>query len=103
MLRSSCDVISVYHKSCLSSGHNFWDTETWMFPSILLLYPQYAQKLLQYRLDTAFPWESAYTGVEVTQPCCPEVAEFEQHISGCIAFAARQFLATTRNEEWLEV
>lgn len=50
-----------------------------------------------------FPWESAYTGVEVTQPCCPEVAEFEQHISGCIAFAARQFLATTRNEEWLEV
>ncbi|KOB67253.1 Maltose phosphorylase [Operophtera brumata] len=38
-----------------------------------------------------FPWERTYTGVEVTQPCCPEVAEFEQHISRCIAFAARQF------------
>nr|XP_049691823.1 protein-glucosylgalactosylhydroxylysine glucosidase [Helicoverpa armigera] len=99
-------------------GHNFWDTETWMFPTILLLYPQYANKLLQYRLDTAyvaaelakitgnkgyrFPWESAYTGVEVTQPCCPDVAIFEQHISGCISFAIRQYLATTRDEEWLK-
>ncbi|KAG6457335.1 hypothetical protein O3G_MSEX010241 [Manduca sexta] len=99
-------------------GHNFWDTETWMFPSILLLYPRYAKTLIQYRLDTAyvaaelakltghkgyrFPWESAYTGVEVTQPCCPLVAEFQQHISGCISFATRQYLATTRDEEWLK-
>ncbi|XP_028034225.1 protein-glucosylgalactosylhydroxylysine glucosidase [Bombyx mandarina] len=99
-------------------GHNFWDTEIWMFPSILLLYPKYAEKLLQYRLDVAyvaaqlakvtghkgyrFPWESAYTGVEVTQPCCPEVAKYEQHITACISFAVRQYLATTRNEEWLK-
>ncbi|XP_049885269.1 protein-glucosylgalactosylhydroxylysine glucosidase [Pectinophora gossypiella] len=99
-------------------GHNFWDTEMWMFPSILLLYPGYANKLLQYRLDTAYvaehlakitgnkgyryPWESAYTGSEVTQPCCPEVAEFQQHISGDISYAARQYLATTRDENWLK-
>ncbi|XP_045763177.1 protein-glucosylgalactosylhydroxylysine glucosidase [Maniola jurtina] len=99
-------------------GHNFWDTEMWMFPPILLLYPQYARQLLQYRLDTAYvaaelarltgnkgyryPWESAYTGSEVTQPCCPEVAEFEQHITGCISFAARQYLAVTRDEDWLK-
>ncbi|XP_047545214.1 protein-glucosylgalactosylhydroxylysine glucosidase [Vanessa atalanta] len=99
-------------------GHNFWDTEIWMFPSILLLYPRYAHALLQYRLDNVyvaaelakltgnkgyrFPWESAYTGSEVTQPCCPEVAEFEQHITGCIAFAARQYLAMTRDENWLK-
>ncbi|XP_053605978.1 protein-glucosylgalactosylhydroxylysine glucosidase [Plodia interpunctella] len=99
-------------------GHNFWDTEIWMFPTILLLYPKYAHELLQYRVDRAhvaaelamkagdkgyrFPWESAFTGVEVSQPCCPEVAEFEQHITGCISFAARQYLATTRDEQWLE-
>ncbi|XP_047987690.1 protein-glucosylgalactosylhydroxylysine glucosidase [Leguminivora glycinivorella] len=99
-------------------GHNFWDTETWMFPTILLLYPRYANLLLQYRLDTApvaerlaqetghkgyrYPWESAYTGMEVTQPCCPAVAEYEQHVSGCIAFAARQYLAVTRDEHWLK-
>ena len=50
-----------------------------------------------------FPWESAYTGIEVTQPCCPDVATYEQHISGCISFAIRQYLATTRDEEWLKV
>lgn len=38
----------------LFSGHNFWDTEMWMFPPILLLYPQYARKLLQYRLDNVY-------------------------------------------------
>ncbi|XP_041984111.1 protein-glucosylgalactosylhydroxylysine glucosidase-like isoform X1 [Aricia agestis] len=99
-------------------GHNFWDTEMWMFPTILLLYPRYGKKLLEYRLDNAyvaaelakitgnkgyrFPWESAYTGAEVTQPCCPEVAEFEQHVTGDVAFAARQYLAATRDEHWLQ-
>ncbi|XP_032530188.2 protein-glucosylgalactosylhydroxylysine glucosidase [Danaus plexippus] len=99
-------------------GHNFWDTEMWMFPPILLMYPRYARQLLQYRLDRAhiaaelakltgnkgyrYPWESAYTGIEVTQPCCPEVAEFEQHVTGCISFAARQYLAVTRDEDWLK-
>ncbi|CAK1544235.1 unnamed protein product [Leptosia nina] len=99
-------------------GHNFWDTEMWIYPNILLLYPDYAKVLLQYRLENAyvaaelakitgnkgyrFPWESAFTGGEVTQPCCPEVAEFEQHVTGCISFAARQYLAVTRDEDWLQ-
>ncbi|XP_077296187.1 protein-glucosylgalactosylhydroxylysine glucosidase-like [Arctopsyche grandis] len=98
-------------------GHNFWDTEIWMFPPILLLHPQYAEMLLQYRMsmiDAAsdlaaatknegvrFPWESAFTGREVTQPCCMEVAEFEHHITGCIAFAIRQYIAVSVNEKWL--
>ncbi|RVE43011.1 hypothetical protein evm_012323 [Chilo suppressalis] len=100
------------------NGHNFWDTEIWMFPTILMLYPKFARELLQYRLDTAYvaaynsrssgykgyryPWESAFTGVEVSSPCCPEVAEYEQHISGCISFASRQYLAATRDEDWLK-
>jgi hypothetical protein len=50
-----------------------------------------------------FPWESAYTGVEVTSSCCPNVPMFEQHITGCISFAIRQFLASTRDEDWLKV
>ncbi|XP_026314471.1 protein-glucosylgalactosylhydroxylysine glucosidase-like [Hyposmocoma kahamanoa] len=99
-------------------GHNFWDTETWMFPPILLYHPNYANKLLQYRLNTApvakdlskargyngyrFAWESAFTGREVTPECCPEVVDFEEHISADIAFAARQYIATTRDENWLQ-
>lgn len=30
-------------------GHNFWDTETWMHPAILLLEPEWSERLLNYR------------------------------------------------------
>lgn len=36
---------------CYVTGHNFWDTEIWMFPPILLLHPQYGEMLLQYRMS----------------------------------------------------
>lgn len=43
-----------YKKKCINCliiflGHNFWDTEIWMFPVILLLRPDLAEILLQYR------------------------------------------------------
>ena len=58
------------------NGHSFWDCETFMYPSLLLLQPDLARSLLQYRLDRfagaqakarrngysglMFPWESAF-------------------------------------------
>ena len=30
-------------------GHSFWDTETWMYPNLLLLAPDVAASLLEYR------------------------------------------------------
>jgi len=36
-----------------------------------------------------FPWEAAFTGVEVTPEVCPLCRENQQHITGDIAFAAR--------------
>lgn len=48
-----------------------------------------------------FPWESARTGVDVTPDCCPEVRLYQMHITGDIAFAARQYIAATGNENWL--
>lgn len=30
-------------------GHDFWDTETWMLPAIMLLEPQWSRELLNYR------------------------------------------------------
>ncbi|CAF0931640.1 unnamed protein product [Didymodactylos carnosus] len=72
-------------------GHSFWDTETWMYPAILMFYPTLAKDILSYRIalkDSAidnaiifnytgwrFPWESARTGVDVTPECCPEDAQ----------------------------
>ena len=32
-------------------GHSFWDTESWMFPAILLLQPEASRALLDYRLN----------------------------------------------------
>ncbi|CAF1103336.1 unnamed protein product [Rotaria sordida] len=99
-------------------GHSFWDTETWMYPSILLFHPTLAKEILSYRIalrDAAmynaklfgyvgwrYPWESARTGIDVTPDCCPEVRLYQMHITGDIAFAARQYIAGTRDQSWLK-
>lgn len=100
------------------SGHTFWDCETWMYPSLLLLQPTIARSLLQYRFarlaeahDKAqsypakyagamFPWESAYTGVEVC-PTWAATGAREQHISGDVAFAVMQYWRATGDKAWL--
>ncbi|XP_053673671.1 protein-glucosylgalactosylhydroxylysine glucosidase-like [Anopheles nili] len=99
-------------------GHSFWDTEIWMLPVLNLIDPWYGRLLIEYRVrmlpvakDLAvesghngvrFPWESGFTGTEVTQPCCPEVAIFQHHISGDISFGLRHHLATTQDLGWLQ-
>ena len=63
-------------------GHIFWDTEMWMYPPLLLLHPEIAKNLLNYRFErlerakhnaalhgyqgAMFPWESAASGEEDT-------------------------------------
>lgn len=99
-------------------GHSFWDTEMWMHPPALLLNPQWSEDLLSYRYDVRqaaadnanitgyagyrFPWESGYTGREVTPDCCPEVVEYQHHIVSDIAFAYRSHLAATHDIEWFQ-
>ncbi|XP_041778420.1 protein-glucosylgalactosylhydroxylysine glucosidase-like isoform X2 [Anopheles merus] len=98
-------------------GHSFWDTEMWMFPPVLLLDPQNARKLLHYRTlvteaaaDYArrngyegwqYAWESAYTGREVTPDHCPQVPEYQHHITGDIAYAVRLYYYATGDLDWL--
>ncbi|KAL7740347.1 hypothetical protein ACLKA6_018787 [Drosophila palustris] len=98
-------------------GHNFWDTEIWMLPVVTQFGYDYAKLLLDYRykhLEGArynanatgykgarFPWESAYTGTEVTNPCCPEVAQQEIHISPDISFALQKLFAQSNDYKWL--
>lgn len=70
------------------NGHSFWDTEIWMYPSLLYLHPLISKSLLAYRFDrmdgarskaasynppyagTMYPWESAFSGIET----CPTFA-----------------------------
>ncbi|KAF2072925.1 hypothetical protein CYY_005747 [Polysphondylium violaceum] len=100
-------------------GHVFWDAETWMYPPMLILYPSIARDgMLQYRINNLagahekalsynkgyqgymFPWESGFSGYEV----CPTFAPtglLEQHITGDISFAMRQYYYTTGDFQWL--
>ncbi|XP_058447939.1 protein-glucosylgalactosylhydroxylysine glucosidase-like [Malaya genurostris] len=98
-------------------GHGFWDTEMWMYPPVLLMDPLNARKLLRYRTvvqqaaaDNAakngyegwqFPWESAFTGAEVTPDCCPHVSNFQHHITADVAYAARLYYYATQDIDWM--
>ncbi|XP_073821051.1 protein-glucosylgalactosylhydroxylysine glucosidase [Musca autumnalis] len=98
-------------------GHNFWDTDIWMLPVISQMHSGWSKELFKYRLSrlqgaiynanltgflgARFPWESAYTGTEVTNPCCPEVAEQEIHISADIVIALQEYYANSFDNKWL--
>lgn len=98
------------------NGHVFWDTETWVYPALLLLQPDMARSLLDYRYDrldaarrnayqhgyrgAMFPWESAASGEEET-PSHNMYSNFEVHINADIALAAWQYYCVTGDREWL--
>ena len=98
------------------NGHVFWDTELWMFPAILMLHPEIAKSMIEYRfqrLEAAkrnafskgykgamYPWESAETGVEET-PVWALSGPFEHHITGCVAVAAWNYYCVTQDKAWL--
>jgi trehalose/maltose hydrolase-like predicted phosphorylase len=90
------------------NGHTFWDYEIWMYPVLLAFHPNLALSGLRYRFNrlegarakaasykppyngAMFPCESAYTGEEV----CPTFAtsgQLEQHTSGDLVFAVKQY------------
>lgn len=99
------------------NGHVFWDTELWMYPALLVLHPELAKSMIEYRyqrLDAAkrnafskgykgsmFPWESADSGVEET-PVWALSGPFEHHITGCVAIAAWNYYCVTQDKNWLK-
>lgn len=99
------------------NGHVFWDTELWMYPSILVLHPEIAKSLIEYRYErleaakrnafnhgykgAMFPWESAASGVEET-PVWALSGPFEHHITACVGIAAWNYYCVTQDKEWLK-
>lgn len=99
------------------NGHVFWDTELWMYPSILVLHPEMARSLVEYRFQrltaakrnafnhgykgAMYPWESAATGVEET-PVWALSGPFEHHITACVGIAAWNYYCVTQDKEWLK-
>ncbi len=98
------------------NGHVFWDTELWMFPAVLVMHPELAKSLVEYRFQrlaaakknafskgfkgAMYPWESAETGVEET-PVWALSGPFEHHITADVAFAAWSYYAVTQDKQWL--
>ncbi len=99
------------------NGHVFWDTELWMYPALLVLHPELAKSMIEYRyqrLEAAkrnafskgykgamYPWESAETGVEET-PVWALSGPFEHHITGCVGIATWNYYCVTQDKNWLK-
>ncbi|OWK10699.1 hypothetical protein Celaphus_00004961 [Cervus elaphus hippelaphus] len=87
--------------------------DLWVLPGLLLLHPEAAKALLQYRIRTLsgaldnarslgyqgakFAWESAGSGLEV----CPEAIYGTQeiHVNGAVVLAFQQYYHTTQDLE----
>jgi trehalose/maltose hydrolase-like predicted phosphorylase len=98
------------------NGHVFWDSETWMYPSLLATEPAIAAESLQYRVDrldaaykyaadtgwsgARYPWESALSGLEET-PTWANTGLWEIHVSADISLAMWQYWLATGDKQWL--
>ncbi|WP_414693241.1 glycoside hydrolase family 65 protein [Ohtaekwangia sp.] len=98
------------------NGHVFWDTELWMYPPLVVLQPDIARSLLEYRyqrLEAAkqnafshgykgamFPWESSDEGTEDT-PVWALTGPFQHHITGCVGWAFWKYYQVTKDKLWL--
>ncbi|MFV8325050.1 glycosyl hydrolase family 95 catalytic domain-containing protein [Flavobacterium sp. ZS1P14] len=98
------------------NGHIFWDSELWMYPTLLALQPDMAKSCLDYRSDrlqkakqkatiygykgAMYPWESDDTGEEAT-PTWALTGIFEQHITADVSIAFWNYYAYTQDKSWL--
>ena len=98
------------------NGHIFWDTELWMYPTLLALQPDMAKSCLDYRSDrlqkakqkafiygykgAMYPWESDNTGEEAT-PTWALTGIFEQHITADVSIAFWNYYSYTQDKSWL--
>ena len=100
------------------AGHAFWDSDSWVFPALLLLHPERAKPIVMFRNRTLqpardrakqfgvagamFPWESdPETGVDHTPHFAYEVYR-EIHVNADIAIAQWQYYLATNDAAWLK-
>ncbi|KAF9131635.1 alpha,alpha-trehalase ath1 [Mortierella sp. 14UC] len=96
------------------AGGIFWDADTWMFPSLLSLFPDYAMSINNYRtknlgaaMENAkqfnrsgllYPWVAfRYGNCTGIGPCY----DYEYHLNNDIALSHWHYFLTTNNKTWL--
>ena len=100
------------------AGHVFWDSDTWMFPALLLLHPRRAEPILAFRERTVeaarqrarqhgyqgamYPWESdPQNGTDQTPYSAHVLSESEIHVNADVAIAQWQYYLATLDRGWL--
>ncbi len=98
-------------------GHIFWDSDTWMFPSLLITHPDIAKSLVDFRARTLpaakrnarnhgyrgamYPWEADERGEEKTPAFAGQNAQYEIHVTGDVPLAQWQYYLATGDRDWL--
>lgn len=99
-------------------GHVFWDSDSWIFPALLLQHPQRARSIVQFRDRTLpaaqrrareagfegakFPWEAdPQDGSEQILFAANRLSVGEIHVNADIAIAQWQYWLATHDEQWL--
>jgi len=100
-------------------GHVFWDSDTWIFPALLLLEPAHAKSLVDFRARTLaaaqerarahglegamYPWESdPQDGSDQTPRSALVLSESEIHVNSEVAIAQWQYYLATLDRNWLK-
>ena len=98
--------------------HAFWDSDSWVFPALLLLHPERAKPIVMFRhrtmqpareraahygvKGTMYPWEAdPETGVDYT-PYFAYGVYREIHVNADIAIAQWQYYLATGDQAWLK-
>jgi protein-glucosylgalactosylhydroxylysine glucosidase len=101
------------------TGHAFWDSDSWIFPALLLLHPERAKSLIMFRAHTLpaaqaraqergfkgakYPWEAdPENGSEQTPHFAYVLGEREIHVNADIAIAQWQYWLATEDRAWLK-
>jgi trehalose/maltose hydrolase-like predicted phosphorylase len=101
------------------AGHIFWDSDSWVFPALVLLHPQRAKSLVDFRSRTLpaaearararglrgamYPWESdPETGTEQTPHMAYVLGEREIHVNADVAIAQWQYYLASGDKTWLK-
>jgi len=107
-------------------GHIFWDTEIFIFPFFVYLFPDIAKNLLLYRVKrlekakeiakrnayegAMFPWESAFTGDETTPAWSKDfdgriirilTHKQEHHVTADIGYALILYFRMTQDFDFM--
>lgn len=98
------------------NGHVFWDSELWMYPPMLMMAPDIAKSMIDYRVDrldkavkrasaygyrgAMFPWKSDDLGEEAT-PVWAITGPMEHHITADVAIAAWNYYLVTKDKDYL--